>query len=146
MTSKSVIILWLGSDNIDYCLQLSSLNSLEKVTDLSAINDTIVAMIGKALYCCVLFLVECNILVSISSIFLSIKVWAFQSFFLLLWTAWQLVMTEKLHMDMEENRLTVLHTPSLFHVYIFIHVKENVQKMWYTRHLSTLNLWHWLLT
>ena len=50
MASKvfAMLLCW-GLHNIDHCLQLSTSNFLEEVVDLSAIIDTIVAMMRKAL-------------------------------------------------------------------------------------------------
>ena len=49
-----VILLWLGPDKINLCLQLSTLYSLEKVADFSAIVHSTVAMIYGALHYCIL--------------------------------------------------------------------------------------------
>ena len=56
------ILLWLGPDNIDHCLQLSALDSLEKVVDLDAIVHWTVTIMCNAFHYCVLFLVDCDIL------------------------------------------------------------------------------------
>ena len=62
------IFLLLGFDYIDCCLPVRALYSLEKVTDLGAIIYFSVAMILKALHICMLLLVECDILVLITSL------------------------------------------------------------------------------
>ena len=55
--------LLLGPGNIECSLQLSTLDSFEKVLDFIAFIHSILAMIHKALDYCVLLLVECDILV-----------------------------------------------------------------------------------
>ena len=62
------IQFWLGQDNINYCLQLSASDSFEK----EVVVDSIAAMLRKAILYCVLFLVECKILIPIPSLFLAI--------------------------------------------------------------------------
>ena len=68
------ILLLLGPSNIDCCLQLSILDCLEKVSDLCAITHSTVALIYQSLHYSLLFLMECDILVTIPSFLLTIIV------------------------------------------------------------------------
>ena len=45
-----IIPFWLDPDNNDHCFPLSTLNSLEKVADFSAITNVTVAMIRKTFH------------------------------------------------------------------------------------------------
>ena len=117
-----VILLWLGLDNIGYCLQHSALSSIKKVEDLSAIIHFTVSVIYKALNYCVLFLVECVMLAPIQSFLLTIRVKVLQLSFCSL--PGHMVRAEKLLMDIKEHYSTILHTLPLFHVNICIHVHE----------------------
>ena len=74
------ILLWLGSNNIDCCLQLNALDFYEKIADFSAVINTIVAMILRALHYCLMFLIKCEILVPNTSFLLAIIVWDLQHF------------------------------------------------------------------
>ena len=68
------VLPYLGPDDIDSCLQLSTIDSFEKVVDFNAIINAIVAMIWKALLCCMMFFAECNIVAPVLSFHLTIKV------------------------------------------------------------------------
>ena len=82
------IFFFLGYDNIDCCLWLNTLDSLERVTTFDAIIHPTVAIICKVLHCSILFLVECDILVPTSSFLLANIVRTLQLFFLLLQPVW----------------------------------------------------------
>ena len=107
------ILCWLGPDSIDCFLLLSALNSLEKVADLSAIDDTTVAMICFALHNCML---------SQSHPFYHHHSVSYAVFFCFCDMIVHVVKAEILLLDMEEHILTFLHTLSLFHVCISIYV------------------------
>ena len=68
------ILLWLGMDKIDQCLQIKALDALEKVGDLGAIAHITIAIICNALHNGMLFFVEGNVLVPVSCISLTIIV------------------------------------------------------------------------
>ena len=109
-----------------HCLQLSASSFLKKKADSSAIIDIIYAMIIKALLNHVLFLVECNILVPIPSLHLSIIVSVLQLLLSFCRQSGHMVMAKKSLMDVEVHSLTILGALPLFHMYICIHVNKNL--------------------
>ena len=52
------ILLWLSPDNTFCCFQLTNLDSLEKLVDLSDIVHSTLAMISKVFHFCVLFMLS----------------------------------------------------------------------------------------
>ena len=122
------ILLWLGPDNIHCCPQLITLDSLEKVVDFSAIVHSNVAMISKSLHYGVMFLVKCDILVPIPSFPLTSIIRDLQlSFcFCFFCLPGHMVRAKILIVDVEQDSLTILHTLSLFHIYICVCIHEDL--------------------
>ena len=116
------ILTLLGPDNIYSCLQLSTLDSLENMVNPSAIVHSTVTMIYKALHYCVLFILECNRIVSISSLLLIIIV-SCAAFFLLLQPAWPHDQDQEIAY---EHQRTELDCPVYFLSVSCIHVCENL--------------------
>ena len=81
-------------------------------------------MICKALHDSILFLVECNILVSTPSFLLTIIVNALQLYFHFCDLPGHMVRAKKSLMDIKKHIWIILYTLSLFHMYISIHVQK----------------------
>ena len=84
-------------------------------------------MIFKALHHCVLFLLECNILVPIPLFILTIIMRISQLSFCFFDLPDHMVGAKIWLMDIDEHSLTILHTLLLFHVYMSSHVHENLK-------------------
>ena len=107
-------------------IQLSTLHSLEKVADFSSIIKTTVTVVCNALHYCVLFLVECNIRVPISSFLCTIIMRVLQLSFCFCSLPGHIVRAKKLLLDVKEHSSIILHTLYLFYIYISVHVCENL--------------------
>ena len=106
-----------------------------------ALFNTTVAMIYKALHYYLLFLVECNILVTIPSLLFTIMMRFLHFSFWFCGLSSHVVRAKKSHMDIEEHNWT-LHT-FLFFSYTWASVSMKIcEKIWYTKALSILNISH----
>ena len=122
------ILFWLGSDNIDCYLQLSSLDALEKVAYFGAIVHSTVTIICKAFNVGILFLVECALTIIVRDLQLS---------FCFCGLPGHMVGAKKMLVDVEEHSLTIMHTLHLFHVDVCIHVHTSSQEFDTPRHCQS---------
>ena len=68
------ILLWLGLNNIDHCLQLSAFDASKEVSDFGVIDHSTVAIVCEAHHDGILFFVECDVLVPIPPFYLTVIV------------------------------------------------------------------------
>ena len=116
------MLLWLDIDSIGHCLQLSASDSLEKVADFSAIIDTTIIMICKALHYCVLFFAESDVIVLMPSAVLTIIVSVLQLSLCNCVLPGHIVRAKKMLMNVEVHSLTVQASHTLFYINICINV------------------------